>query len=105
MCTVRTKSVAVQKDSDTKAVPVLRNPLLDGVDAAVRSRSTGTRALRIDRGSGASINRPRNPTTPDAPVAPGSPLDAERAKWTAASKWPGLLGRVAQAKLVKLDNQ
>ncbi|WRQ08280.1 hypothetical protein JDBV08_00565 [Mycobacterium phage jiawei] len=104
MCTVRTKTVAVKKDDDAKEVPVLRNPLLDGVDATIRARSTGTRALRIDRpGGGATINRPTTPTAPGRPVSPEQQAEIE--KWTTFSKLPGAIGRVGQLKLKSLQTQ
>lgn len=31
---------------------VLRNPYLDGMDALIKSRQTGIRSLRINRGAG-----------------------------------------------------
>jgi len=102
VCTVRTKTVAVNKADDDKEVPILRNPLLDGVDATIRARSTGTRALRIDRQTGgAIINRPTTPSTPGPSVDPN--LKQEIAKWTAVSALPGVLGIAGRAKLKSLQ--
>ncbi|MFN3582787.1 hypothetical protein [Phenylobacterium sp.] len=38
----------MEKPTD-RPLPILRNPYLDGIDPIMRARSTGLRALRIDR--------------------------------------------------------
>ncbi|UUY00979.1 hypothetical protein [Sphingomonas sp. J315] len=49
MCVVKTPKIQTPTDSN-KPLPVLRNPLLDGLDQSIRSTRMGRSSLRIDRG-------------------------------------------------------
>ena len=49
VCVVKTPKIQTPTE---KPLPVLRNPLLDGLDQSIRSARMGRSSLRIDRGSG-----------------------------------------------------
>jgi hypothetical protein len=67
MCIIKKPKVAAAPAP--KDPPVLRNPYLDGVDALIRSRSTGLRSLRIDR---AGVQAPKTNPTPASLTAPAA---------------------------------
>lgn len=68
MCIVKTPAKIAAKTASDTALPVLRNPFLDGLDPILRSRSTGVRSLRIDRG----VKPVRPPAVAPAGLPPGS---------------------------------
>lgn len=62
MCLFKTPKVQ-PVGADAKDLPVVRNPLLDGLDPILRARSQGLSRLRIDRGT-------RRPSYTGAVIAP-----------------------------------
>lgn len=50
MCLVKTPKIKNPTSSETdKPLPILRNPLLDGIDPSTKALRVGRQSLRIDR--------------------------------------------------------
>lgn len=67
MCLVKTPKISNQDSGEQKPLPVLTNPILDGIDPSTRSLRVGRSSLRIRRNSGSDSGSNSNRYQPSGP--------------------------------------
>lgn len=70
MCVVKTPKIKNPTPENDKPLPVLTNPILDGIDPSTKSLRIGRSSLRLPKGEALPNKRP----TPNAPPVMGNPV-------------------------------